>query len=192
MKSAWVSLVLVLVSTAAQAGPLPTMPPPSPLDASHYTWQQTGITPYGLQADGLVRYGFDFNFTNTGTTALTNVYDIIPPDPAVSFGLHDGVWNSMLREWTAMTAHGLAVAKPYNIAGFLDAATPQYPVFAVTPYLAPGQSTNVELQFEFSKNVGYFTFEGYLTAVPEPASALLLAGGTFWLAARRRRKTTVA
>ncbi len=195
MKGAWFALIFTGLFAAAEAGPLPALPFPPAISSSQYSWQQTGITAYGLQPDGLKRYGFDFTMTNTGTTPLVNVYDIMPGDPVVNFGITNGVWNSALKEWTAMTAAGLVVAKPYNIAGFLDPSTPQYPVFAIAQYLAPGKSANAELQFEFSPPVGYFAFDAYLAAVPEPASlGLVLSGviGLGWFAYRRRRAELAA
>lgn len=189
MKPTYFAVALALLCTAGEAGPLPVMPQPPAIPSSQYDWQQTGIVGYGLQPDGLKLYGFKFTITNVGTTPLVNVYDIIPHDPAVNFGITDGTWNPALMLWEADTAAGHVVAKPYNIAGFVDAATPEYPAFYIAPYLAPGHSRDVELQFEFTPVVGFFQFDAYLAAVPEPATIAVMTCGLItagWIRKRRR------
>ena len=173
---------------AAQATPLPPEIP-----SSDYSWNQTSYQFLGLQSDGLNLWEFNFSMENTGSTPLRNIFDIIPPDPAISFGITSPTWNPSTKEWAATTAIGFTEVKPYNAAGFFDPATPQYPMFFVSSYIGVGQTaSNIHLQFEITPGVGQFWFDGHLSSVPEPPTVALIGVGLVVLgfASRLRRRNS--
>ena len=168
---------------------------PNLLPSADYNWIYQGVSNLGLQSDGLVLYAFHFTFENLTSNPLQSIYAVIPPDPALSFGVTTPTWNSATQEWEGYSTvvNDTIVAKPYGYVGYLDPTTPQYPIYSIASYVAPNATINDNVDFELDPRAGYFSFNADV-AVPSPPTIVLFASGLLGLGfvTRKRRRSAAA